>query len=318
MVVTVNQTKFTDFEALQTLIQDNRSEIVQLGRGRMSGQMSHLSMGLRFGISTGTFSQGIRACGVVSDTRWMLGMMLHSAGPVLAHRHILAAGDLVMLAPKEDRYAAFHDATQYFAILITPEELEGFLGSQPGTLDLMRSREAVFAVAPEIAAANIEVLRPLLDGIIEHGPTMSFDVAEFHKRNILERLTMPLRESVHYQGGRLLSADRLVREIDGYLVRAGTRPVHVSELCEVFCVPRRSLFQAFHDVLGVPPITFLRRKRLGDVHRVLKQGGPADRVKRVAVEHGFLELGKFARDYRRQFSEKPSDTLRLAQAFPLH
>jgi hypothetical protein len=44
------------------------------------------------------------------------------------------------------------------------------------------------------------------------------------------------------------------------------------------------------DVLGMPPITFLRRKRLCDVHAALLTGGPATMmIKAVAIEHGFVE-----------------------------
>jgi transcriptional regulator GlxA family with amidase domain len=76
-----------------------------------------------------------------------------------------------------------------------------------------------------------------------------------------------------------------------------TRPIHVSELCEHFNVTRRSLYRAFEDVLGLAPITFLRRKRLGDVHTALLRGGPSPLIKAVAIAHGFIDLSKFARDF---------------------
>jgi transcriptional regulator GlxA family with amidase domain len=94
----------------------------------------------------------------------------------------------------------------------------------------------------------------------------------------------------------------LVREVDRFLVDAGNRPIHISELREKFKVHRRALHRAFSGAVGMPPITFLRRKRLGDVHAALP-------VKEIAVEHGFLELGRFAGAYRRLFGELPSRTL---------
>jgi transcriptional regulator GlxA family with amidase domain len=63
-------------------------------------------------------------------------------------------------------------------------------------------------------------------------------------------------------------------------------------------------------VLGIPPITFLRRKRLGDVHAALSEGRPDVMIKAVAIEHGFLELGRFAGEYQKLFGEKPSQTLK--------
>jgi len=37
--------------------------------------------------------------------------------------------------------------------------------------------------------------------------------------------------------------------------------------------------------------------------------GPLAMVKEIAIEHGFVELGRFAGDYRRMFGELPSETL---------
>jgi transcriptional regulator GlxA family with amidase domain len=108
---------------------------------------------------------------------------------------------------------------------------------------------------------------------------------------------------------------KLVSEVDRYLIDAGNRPIHVSELCAKFSVHRRMLHRAFNDVLGMPPITFLRRKRLGDVHTALLMGGPAT-IKEIAIEHGFVELGRFAGEYRRLFGELPSQTLRRASLLP--
>jgi transcriptional regulator GlxA family with amidase domain len=106
---------------------------------------------------------------------------------------------------------------------------------------------------------------------------------------------------------------QLVRDVDCYLHKAGNRPVHITKLTEKFKVHRRTLHRAFIDVLGIGPITFLRSKRLGDVHKVLLQGGPDAMIKAVAIEHGFLQLGRFAGEYRQLFGEKPSQTLRRAQ-----
>jgi AraC family ethanolamine operon transcriptional activator len=119
-----------------------------------------------------------------------------------------------------------------------------------------------------------------------------------------------MRDASHYHGSQPRSSAILVREVDHYLSEAGSRPIHISELCERFNVHRRRLHRAFDEVLGVPPITFLRRKRLSDVHTALLLAGPAATVKQIAIEHGFLELGRFSAACRRMFGELPSTTLR--------
>jgi AraC-like DNA-binding protein len=51
------------------------------------------------------------------------------------------------------------------------------------------------------------------------------------------------------------------------------------------------------------------------VHTALLMGGPAT-IKEIAIEHGFVELGRFAGEYRRLFGELPSQTLRRASSLP--
>jgi transcriptional regulator GlxA family with amidase domain len=74
---------------------------------------------------------------------------------------------------------------------------------------------------------------------------------------------------------RVQRAAKLVQEIERYLVAAGSRPVHIAEICESFNVHRRKLHRAFNAVTGVPPISHLHHKRLDDVRAALLTAGPA-------------------------------------------
>ena len=105
------------------------------------------------------------------------------------------------------------------------------------------------------------------------------------------------------------SATRLTRDAEHYLQAAGARPVHVSEICAEFGVSRRSLHRAFTDVLGIGPVTFLQRKRLCDIHSALRHADPATTtIAEIALQHGFLNLGRFSGYYRALFDEYPSET----------
>jgi AraC family ethanolamine operon transcriptional activator len=114
-----------------------------------------------------------------------------------------------------------------------------------------------------------------------------------------------------------LAAERLVREAEHYIDQNINRPIHITEVTQhLDDVPRRTLFHAFKNVLGVSPHAYIQRRRLGAVHEVLRQGGhdPDELIRTVAREHGFLDLGKFAKAYRRLFGERPSETLRHGRA----
>ncbi len=110
--------------------------------------------------------------------------------------------------------------------------------------------------------------------------------------------------------GPLPSAMQLVGKVDDYLAATGLRPVHISEICAHLNVTRRTLHRAFFDALGLGPITYLRYKRLCAIHSVLRDSDPATTtVAQVAMQHGFIELGRFSHYYHTLFGEYPSETL---------
>ena len=77
-----------------------------------------------------------------------------------------------------------------------------------------------------------------------------------------------------------------------------------SEICAEFNVSRRSLHRAFYDMLGLGPVTFLRRKRLCAINSALRQNTPATAtIGEIAMQHGFIELGRFSHYYRSLFGE---------------
>ena len=304
----MRRAEFSDFEVLRGAVQDAPVDIVQLQPGKMTGKLMHLSVG-SLGISTGSFSRAVRSRGALSEHRWTLGTLLDA--PALLQDVKSVPGDVLTLAPNEELYTRFLGANTYLTTLIEPDELVSFLSTQPGAQDaaVWRQPTTVLARDPATVAASVKQLSMLLTALAEHGPMLSAGAGDFFKRNILEMLTAPVRDAVPYQGRRVRSAVELVRKVDRYLVDAGNRPIHISELCAEFDVGRRMLHRAFNEVVGIPPISFLRRKRLGDVHAALLTGGPAVTVKAVAIEHGFAELGRFAATYRRMFGELPSRTL---------
>ena len=101
-------------------------------------------------------------------------------------------------------------------------------------------------------------------------------------------------------------AAELFRKADG-------RPLCVGDLCVACDVPRRTLNHAFQQVLGMGPVTYLRRLRLNQVRRSLEQSranGDPKSVTEIALDHGFWHLGRFSSQYRELFGESPRERAR--------
>ncbi|WP_341523490.1 AraC family transcriptional regulator [Pseudomonas sp. G.S.17] len=88
-----------------------------------------------------------------------------------------------------------------------------------------------------------------------------------------------------------------------------TEDISIEQLMTVARVSERTLYTLFERQVGLAPREFVRQRRLERVHAVL-QLATARSVTEVAMDHGFLHLGRFSSAYRTRFGELPSQTWR--------
>jgi transcriptional regulator GlxA family with amidase domain len=106
---------------------------------------------------------------------------------------------------------------------------------------------------------------------------------------------------------------QIVDRIEALLRSDRGEQLHVDDLCRVAAVSERTLRNAFRKVHGVSPYRFLRGFRMTQARQALMTAGARrGTVTEVAMQFGFLELGRFSVDYRSVFGECPSTTLRRA------
>ena len=88
-------------------------------------------------------------------------------------------------------------------------------------------------------------------------------------------------------------------------------PTTVRELCQLTRVSERTLQYLFKQKYGLTPKAYLKLVRLNGVYRALyKAGSQKAKIADLANEWGFWHMGQFAKDYKAQFGELPSDTLK--------
>ncbi|QWG14755.1 helix-turn-helix domain-containing protein [Bradyrhizobium sediminis] len=89
----------------------------------------------------------------------------------------------------------------------------------------------------------------------------------------------------------------------------------VTELAGAAGLSSRTLQRQFRLFLGKTPRAALRDVRFESARRELLQGLPDAKVMDVALRCGFPHFGRFSVDYRRQFGETPSQTLKRQAVF---
>ena len=116
---------------------------------------------------------------------------------------------------------------------------------------------------------------------------------------------------------RTRGALAVFRIAEEFLRANGARPLHLDDIVVATGASLRSLHHAFMATVAMSPAAYLRRRRLMQVHAVLKRADAAQTlVKTVAIDHGFWHLGHFAAAYAAMFGCRPTETLRSHPAGP--
>jgi AraC family transcriptional regulator, ethanolamine operon transcriptional activator len=103
----------------------------------------------------------------------------------------------------------------------------------------------------------------------------------------------------------------VVKLAEEYVLTHNNIPLHVTDLCRAAAVSERTLEYAFKEVLGMSPVSYLRRFRLHRVRHALRTAVSGQTtVSAEALKWGFWHFGEFSKAYKNCFGELPSDTLR--------
>jgi AraC-like DNA-binding protein len=296
------------FEDLERFVQSAKTEVTQVDRGHLEGDLSHFMIG-SLPLDIGTFSLGVRSRGVASVDRITISMLTGCTGRVTHWSQEMEPGDVFVWPAGAERDARYYGGATVAVISLARSDLQSILGSEPRLKEL--DAWITNRYRPCSGADSVRSLQNLVAQLEANGANLSPDAAEFWKRAVVEAMIAPIMErSLPDTDGPLTSALHIVARAEEYLSANESRPVHISEICSGLYVSRRTLHRAFHDVIGLGPAAYLRRKRLCSVRKTLRSSDPMmTTVAEVAMQHGFSNLGRFSGDYRSLFGDYPSQTL---------
>jgi AraC-like DNA-binding protein len=110
--------------------------------------------------------------------------------------------------------------------------------------------------------------------------------------------------------------DRALRMTIEWLEATSELPLTVMELCKETGFSAPTLYRAFMDEFGIGPKRYLQIRRLTEARRELKSECAGRCISDIANRLGFWHMGSFAADYKAQFGELPSETLRKRASIP--
>ena len=242
------------------------------------------------------------------------GLIGRTVGKIGWCRQRVSTEDLLLFSPGGDNESVSGPGFRGSKMSYSEEHLEQIAADLELPLNLDRYREGGIAIKIDPAAA--EDLRRRLRQV-EHAVTKCSGDAgrrwirhELHHEipvRLLRILAADPPETSSRIGGFKARAARMARDyIDAHAADAPA----IRDVGRAAGISWRSLDYAFREVFGVTSKQYLQASRLGCVRKELCRNGPAVKITDVAAEWGFWHMGKFAADYRRQFGELPSETLR--------
>jgi AraC-like DNA-binding protein len=227
----------------------------------------------------------------------------------------LQRGDFVLHSQGEHMHQRTSAACHWAAISQTPEHLAACGKALTGDDLAPPPAGHVLRLSPS-AGAQVRQLHADARRLVEEKPELIAhpEVARALEQDLIYALVTCLTAGAHRQ--HVTPRHRrahIMRQFEEALAAHSDRVPHLPDLCRAIGVPERTLRACCAEFLGMSPIRYLRLRRLGMVRAALRHADSATaNVSDIARRHGFLELGRFAAQYRAVFGEAPSATLRRA------
>ena len=109
------------------------------------------------------------------------------------------------------------------------------------------------------------------------------------------------------------AGSRQLDDAQEYMRSNAHLPLSLGDICQAAGVNARTLQNSFRKKQGCTPMQFLRNIRMQEVRAALLNPTEDTSVSREAARWGFLHFGRFSSEYRAQYGELPSETLRRAR-----
>jgi AraC family ethanolamine operon transcriptional activator len=290
----------------------------QLTPGRFSGSITELWLdGLQ--VFCETTSHTVRQTCEVWPGSWWFGIPLHQGASVRIGGAAFA-GDSIAVRPGGAEFELLTpNRFQILGIVVQQKELTEYIHATEGIEPpSVLSSQELLHTQPEMRSRAQWLLRQILDEVAATPELMLHAASRNAIRNsVMQMLTELCRPFMLMQpeDTALSSRHALVSKIREQLLDHHDAAISIPDICRNFFVSRRTLQNAFQQVVGMSPGAYLRVLRLNGVRRALRDSAsPFTSVQEAACEWGFWHLSQFSCDYKRMFGELPSESLRLRNA----
>lgn len=275
-------------------------------KGRPQASISHRTFS-SLDLCRISYGAPVRVTSEALETIYHLQILLHGhcRSAARGNEQIFRAGEILLINPDDPVDLTYSADCEKFIVKLPVRLLENACLEQRWTLP----QQGIRFVAERHELNAMSGFLQLL-GLICHEAENAAEgeVQALYERIVANKLLALLTSNVlrvvprAEEGGGF---ERVRQFIEEHL----TEDISVEQLKAVARVSERSLYTLFERQVGLSPRDYMRQRKLERVHAEL-QVATARSVTEVALDHGFVHLGRFSEAYRKRFGELPSQTWR--------
>ena len=313
----ITQQHFSNFDVFSSAISGYDMEVNQIGRGTFSAYIQQIQCGA-ISISRFTGRLRVEAKGMPPPGMRTFGIPTKSCQPFI-WRDKQTSGDTIQIyKPDTELSMITNPVFEAIDISLTEDNFNNLnnIWGFPNLVKLIQNREMV-----KCEPARMQQLRELLIYIcstIDREPdrlqqdTTLQNLISYQVPYLLAKTLMT--STVHKDKATTEKRNETIKSVIDYIRSSTDLVISIEQLCQEISINKRTLERAFLDKYGMTPKSYLQSLRLNDAYKTLLHSDPeTTKITDVALSLGYWHMSQFAVDYRRQFGELPSATLKSSR-----
>jgi AraC family transcriptional regulator, ethanolamine operon transcriptional activator len=224
------------------------------------------------------------------------------------------AGTLIKYPGDQPHRAFCNGPSECIGVLFDEEDLIAFARERGlGHLDPHAIHRNLYLSEPDIVCRFLERANCILREAGSEPGLLENDVWRAQALDSVLGVLLEILEAGVADPGKLPPPPTrayIVEKAIGFVTSSLSDPPSMQWICDTLRVSSRTLRYSFEEILGVSPTQYMLALRLNAVRSKLLEGVPTSCINRIAQDHGFGHMGRFAQFYREAFGELPSQTCR--------
>ncbi|MDF0732862.1 AraC family transcriptional regulator [Pseudomonas entomophila] len=256
-----------------------------------------------------SYGGSVRVTSPALETIYHLQVLLNGNCLWRGHQreHYLVPGELLLINPDDPVDLTYSEDCEKFILKVPTHLLDSFCEEQRW----QRPSGGVRFLRNHYRLEELDGFVNLL-AMVCHEAEVSDSLAKvqgYYSQIVASKLLTLMSNNIRREqlGVSGASLERILEHIERNL----KLELSAEGLAEQACMSVRSLYALFDRQLGTTPRQYIRQKKLERVQACLADAScPVRSVTELALDYGFLHLGRFAESYRQQFGELPSETFK--------